>query len=226
MCGELVLIYVKESGNKLEQGDILTHLPKINYNQIENWDAYFTSFSLDSIPEKPIKFEILPTPTSGVILSQTCDLKSGFHVLFAEIRPRNISTNKMDKKIHEIRKIIRDETRSYYLPIDESIDLLKTINIIDFKSLFIVPFDKIMNNNVANFFVARLMSPAQKVLQDKISRFFTRLAFDDFIFLNDDEIIYYSKSDSQDEKNEIINTLSQLGRPTENLSKKFNENSS
>ncbi|MHA1168500.1 MAG: hypothetical protein ACTSRU_11805 [Candidatus Hodarchaeales archaeon] len=57
----------------------------------------------------------------------------------------------------------------------------------NFENIFQVPYD-IINSNISVFFVARLKSPARKVLCDKISRFFTRLAFEEIIFLTDEEI--------------------------------------
>ncbi|MEX2757179.1 MAG: hypothetical protein Q6365_017520 [Candidatus Sigynarchaeota archaeon] len=64
---------------------------------------------------------------------------------------------------------------------------LEEPRIIDFKSLFMVPYDS-LKKNLKTFFVARLIPDARVVLQEKITRFFTRLAYDESIFLTDAEL--------------------------------------
>ena len=70
---------------------------------------------------------------------------------------------------------------------------------LDFKSLFFIPFE-FFQDNIQNFFVGRLKSNALKVLIEKISRFFTRLAYEDVMFLSGDERSHYLNELSEEER--------------------------
>ena len=66
-------------------------------------------------------------------------------------------------------------------------------------------------NNYDDFFVARLKQPLNDVLKEKISRFFTRLAFEDIYFYENDEILYLVKK-GDITKNDVIRNFKIIGR--------------
>ena len=188
------MIYDKNIPKTLEQGDILENIPKITPNQInfdQIKDYWKNTFQSKTLPTKGI-FQVRPILSNGVILSQSCDIRSGFSILFAELTrvPKNKLSSSPKKRIKTIKKIIRDDTRIHYFPRDDEIKLFKEPKLLDFKSLFSIPF-KFFQDNIQNFFVGRLKSIALKVLIEKISRFFTRLAYEDVMFLSGDEIPQY-----------------------------------
>lgn len=190
------MIYDIDIPDNLMQGDILRNLPKISVDSLEISEeelAENTNFwnqlsaSVD-FKHKIWNATVSPTYVCGIILSQTCDLRKDKLILIAEIRnPRiNFSPNK-NKKYHQIQNILKTETRQHYLPKDIRVDELKQVKIIDFTSLFFIPFNFIYEN-IKRLFVARIIDDAHNVLKEKISRFFTRLEYDEPIFLDDDEV--------------------------------------
>ena len=81
--------------------------------------------------------------------------------------------------------------------------------ILDFKTLFLIPYE-FLNENIKEYFIARLKSSARNVLCEKISRFFTRYAFEDVMFLNNDEITPYLDSISKEDRKVAEETLEKL----------------
>jgi len=216
------MIYLKQVPDALKQGDILQNLPKITPNQInfeevkENW---LNSILSDELP-KIANYIVRPLLTNGVILSQSCDIRSGASILFAELK--NLPTNKLSpkdigKRINGIKKIIRDESRTHYFPPSDDVDLFKESKLLDFKSLFLLPFE-FFEENIENYFVARLISEAQKVLCEKVSRFFTRYAFEDIIFLTPNEIAVYLDSIPDEDKKIAKQTLEKIGNRSKLIS--------
>jgi len=82
--------------------------------------------------------------------------------------------------------------------------------VIDFRKIFTIPYNVLMNN-YDDFFVARLKQPLNDVLKEKISRFFTRLAFEDIYFYENDEILYLVKK-GDITKNDVIRNFKIIGR--------------
>ena len=90
------MIYDNNIPSTLEQGDICHNLPKISADQAfsstSNDDIHSSNFWEDfsqsgsSGQKKEWQLSIIPIFTRGIILSQTCDLRPGASVLFAEIR--------------------------------------------------------------------------------------------------------------------------------------------
>ena len=211
------MIYLKEIPRSLEQGDICNNLPKIsplqiNFGNIKEFWIENIKQAESSIPTKPIILETQPSLACGVILTQSCDIRPGSAILFAELRERKEDpfSPKPKGRMNQITKILHTETRFHYFPIDNSIEILKTQKVLDFMTLFIIPYD-FLHDNIKNFFVARLISDAQQVLREKISRFFTRLAFDDIMFLTNDEIGKYIEKYKLN-LDEVKDTLSKFNR--------------
>ncbi|KKM79188.1 hypothetical protein LCGC14_1352440 [marine sediment metagenome] len=208
------MIYLTKVPDILKQGDILQNLPKITPNQIdfdkvkENW---LNSLESAKLPKKA-NYIVKPSLANGVILSQSCDIRSGFSILFAELKnlPINrLSSKDLEKRIKGIKNIIRDDTRAHYFPPSNEIELFKEPKLIDFKSLFLLPY-KFFEENLEKYFVARLINEAQKVLCEKVSRFFTRFAYEDIIFLTNKEIDVYLESISDEDKNIANQTLDKI----------------
>jgi len=182
------------------QGDICKNLPRITPDKVSidmktgliAWEEYLT-YLLEPKTASPVKFSVNPIPTIGVLLTQTCDVRKGKNLLFAELTTDYSQLDEIRRMSNVLKiakkkiNIIRQETRFHFFPADKSIPVLEKLNLLNFENIFQVPYD-IINSNISVFFVARLKSPARKVLCDKISRFFTRLAFEEIIFLTDEEI--------------------------------------
>ena len=207
------MIYDKDIPKTLEQGDILKNIPKITPNQI-NFDHikdyWKNTFQSKTLPTKGT-FQVKPILSSGVILSQSCDIRPGFAILFAELKniPENKLSSSPKKRIENIKKIIRDDTRIHYFPPDNEIELFKEPKLLDFKNLFFIPFE-FFQDNIQYFFIGRLKSYALKILIDKISRFFTRLAYEDVMFLSGDEISQYLNELSEEERIIAVNTIKEF----------------
>ena len=208
------MIYIKEIPETLQQGDILQNLPKITPNQI-NFDLikehWIRSINSEKLPEKT-SFNVKPLLANGVILSQSCDIRPKFSILLAELKdlpPDKLSPTNLEKRIKGIKNIIRDDTRIHYFPPTDEIELFKEPKLLDFKNLFLIPYE-FFQENIEKYYVARLKNEAQKVLCEKISRFFTRFAFEDIIFLKNEEKSFYLESLSGEDKNNAIKTLEKL----------------
>ncbi len=211
------MIYLKDIPKSLEQGDICCNLPKISPTQInfsiikEFWIENIKQAE-SGIPKKPIILEIQPSLSCGVILTQSCDIRPGSAILFAELRERKEEpfSSKPKGRMNQITKILHTETRFHYFPIDNSIEIFEVQKVLDFMTLFIIPYD-FLKDNIKNFFIARLISDAQQVLREKISKFFTRLAFDDIMFLTNEEIAKYIKKNKLNSE-DVKETLSKFNR--------------
>ncbi len=209
------MIYLTQVPDTLKQGDILQNLPKITPNQInfekvkDNWS---NSIASDKLPKKA-NYIVRPLLANGVILSQSCDIRSGSSILFAELKnlPINrLSPKDIERRINGIKKIIRDDTRAHYFPPSDEIELFKEPKLLDFKSLFLLPYE-FFEENLEKYFVARLINEAQKVLSEKVSRFFTRFAFEDIIFLTPNERAFYLDSIPDEDKKIAKQTLEKIG---------------
>lgn len=201
------MFYTLNHENKIEQGDICYNLPKflpsdlISEEPTESiWDNYIESLRNNKIPA--VKFSILPSPKWGVILSQTCDIenaKENASMIIAELNSykdyHNIKelSSKTKKKdyIEKLIDTIRNEPAKHYFP---ELDLKNAERYgpweLDFRTIFFVPIDLVKNNKDI-FWRARLISPGVEVLKEKISRFFTRLAFEECVFFSNIENEYY-----------------------------------
>ena len=209
------MIYDKNTPKTLEQGDILRNIPKITPNQInfdQIKDYWKNTFQSKMLPIKGT-FQVKPILSNGVILSQSCDIRPGFSILFAELTdiPENKLSSSLKKRIRNIKKIIRDDTRIHYFPPDNEIELFKEPKLLDFKSLFFIPFE-FFQDNIHNFFIGRLQNNALKVLIEKISRFFTRLAYEDVMFLSRDEISQYLNELTEEERIIAENTIKEFNK--------------
>jgi len=208
------MIYITKIPVSLQQGDVLQNLPKITPNQI-NFEKvkghWLKSINSNRLPEKA-SYIVKPMPVNGIILSQSCDIRPNFSILFAELKdlpPNKLSLINLEKRIKGIKSIIRDDTRMHYFPPSDEIELLKEPKLLDFKNLFLIPYE-FFQGNLEKYFVARLKNEAQKVLCEKISRFFTRFAFEDIIFLTNSEITSYLDSISDEDKEIAKLTLEKL----------------
>ena len=211
------MIYLKDIPKSLEQGDICWNLPKIspaqiNFSLIKGFWIKNIKQAESGIPREPITLEIQPSLSCGVILTQSCDIRSGSVILFAELREKEEDpfSPKLKGRLNQITKILHTDTRFHYFPIDNSIEILKVQKVLDFMTLFLIPYD-FLKDDIKNFFIARLISDAQKVLCEKISRFFTRLAFDDIMFLTNEEIAKYIKKRKLNLE-QVKETLSKFNR--------------
>ena len=208
------MIYLSQVPDTLKQGDILKNLPKITPNQInfeEVKEYWLNSVESDQLPKKA-NYIVRPSLADGVILSQSCDIRSGFSILFAELNnlPTNrLSPNDLEKRIKGIKNILRDDTRAHYFPPNEEIEFFKEPKLLDFKSLFLLPYE-FFEDNLEKYFVARLIDEAQKVLCEKVSRFFTRFAFEDVIFFTNDEIASYLDSISEEDRGIAKQTIEKI----------------
>jgi len=221
------MFYTLSHKDRVEQGDICYNLPKflpsdLIYEEEATptvWDNYIKSLQEKKTPK--VKFSVLPSPTWGVILTQTCDIenaKEGSSILFAELNEfedyhnfNDLESEKQRKKhINEIIKIIRREPAKLYFP-----ELKLNNNEIlgpwelDFKMIFFVPTDLIKNNKEI-FWKARLINPGLEVLKEKISRFFTRLAFEECLFFSKSENEYYIEYKNK-KKEEIMKIRRECG---------------
>ena len=203
------MIYELSHDGQLEQGDILQNLPFI--------DPFVSNFMSEWLKlvnggeelADPIISEIEPIAKIGILLNQSCDIRRENNLVFAEISAiKNPFSPNSGKKVKQIRKIIRDETRTYYLPISK--DIFEIPHIVDFRRIFTVPAELILQD-LDSFFVARLKKPATIILKEKICRFFTRLAFDDVIFFADHELEAYIK-ETNEPTSSIEAALKQVGR--------------
>ena len=183
------LIYDYNSNNLFEQGDICKNLPKISPESILDLDNCLQLINTNKLGRlTTIEVHIRPILVNGVILSQTCDLRSGNNELFGELKEfKEGFSPKPYKRGTQIKKILRDDTRLHYFPGDEKIEILDFPKVLDLKSLFILPYDFLFSN-INLFFLGRLFPEARTILKDKISRFFSRLEFENEIFLTDEEL--------------------------------------
>lgn len=204
------MFYTLNHEDRIEQGDICYNLPKflpsdLIYEEEATptiWDNYVKSLQEKETPK--VKFSVFPSPTWGVILTQTCDIenaKAGSSILFAELNEiedyhnfEDLTSEKQKKhRINEIIEVIRNEPAKHYFP-----ELKLNDNEIfgpwglDFKMTFFIPIDLIKKYKEL-FWKARLISPGLEVLKEKISRFFTRLAFEECLFFSKNENEYYIK---------------------------------
>ncbi|HME50896.1 MAG TPA: hypothetical protein VKM55_01640 [Candidatus Lokiarchaeia archaeon] len=213
------MIYDIKVPTSFEQGDICHNLPKISIDhpQISNdediiqgldfWEKFVTLQDKNIISQWQVN--ITPIITTGIILSQSCDLRNKSLILFAEIRNFNQNFSKnLPERYNQIRRMLRNETRTHYLPMCKKIEEFKEPKVIDFKSLFLVPYNLLVKK-IDFFFIARLIPEARVVLQEKIARFFTRLAYDEQIFLTDKELDGWKISEKISEK-EFEETKSRL----------------
>jgi len=222
------MLYSLNHEDKIEQGDICYNLPKFLPSDLISelpstnvWDNYLESLRENNIPN--VKFSILPSPKWGVILTQTCDIenaKKGSSILVAELNKiedhpkfEDITSNKKkEKHIDKIIDIIRNEPAKHYFP-----ELRLTNNEIlgpwelNFRMIFFVPVDLIKNNKEI-FWRARLKSPGLEVLKEKISRYFTRLAFEECLFFSKNENDYYIGYKRRNEQ-EIMKIRRECGSP-------------
>jgi len=212
------MIYNTIIPDALEQGDICFNLPKISSAQInfsdkeKDWLHNLKLFEDNKIPDEPIIFNASPVKANGVVLSQSCDIRLGSSILFAELKERKEHFLESTKRrIKQIKKIINDETRFHYFPPDSSISIFGDPKILDFKSLFLIPYD-FLKANLKNFFVARLIPDARIVLCEKISKFFTRLAFENAMYFTNEEIEEYLKDMSKEDIESINRVLLKLNR--------------
>lgn len=216
------MIYSYESNNRLKQGDICCNLPMITSKEMsvaeseESWDAYTNALK----NEETIDFQmvVIPTPVTGVILSQTCDILPRSNLIFSRLLPlpRKERPKKENKITKYIQDIIRNDTRRHYFPNPDngrSITKEDGPYFTNFNEIFILPSDLILKN-LDIFWKARLSMEARVVLCEKIQKYFTRLAFDDVIFFTMEEIklyIKYNKVNPED----IKNVLRRIGRENE-----------
>lgn len=202
------MFYTLNHEDKIKQGDICCNLPKflpsdLIYEEQTNptvWDNYIKSLQENKIPK--VKFSVFPSPTWGVILTQTCDIenaKEGTSILFAELNKienyqnfEDLTSNTQKKnRINNIIKMLRDEPAKHFFPEFVSInDEIFGPWELDFKMIFFVPIDLIKNNKEI-FWKVRLISPGVEVLKEKISHYFTRLAFEECLFFSKNENEYY-----------------------------------
>ena len=211
------MFYTLNHEDKIKQGDICYNLPKflpsdLIYEEEPTptvWDNYIKSLQENKTPK--VKFSVFPSPTWGVILTQTCDIenaKEGSSILFAELNKiedyQNFedlpSVTQKKKRINKIIDMIRDEPAKHYFPelVLMNNDILGPWELA-FKMIFFVPIDLIKNNKEI-FWKARLISPGLEVLKEKISRFFTRLAFEECLFFSKAENESYIELKKRDKK--------------------------
>jgi len=220
------MFYTLNHEDKIKQGDICCNLPKFLPSDLipektstPVWDDYLESLRENNIPN--VKFSVLPSPKWGVLLTQTCDIenaKEGSSILVAELNKiedyqniKNLTTkNKRETHINKIIDMIRDEPAKHYFPelVLINNDILGPWEL-DFKMIFFIPLDLIKNNKEI-FWKARLINPGLEVLKEKISRFFTRLAFEECLFFSKAENESYIELKKRDKK-EIIEIRRKCG---------------
>ncbi|HEY0087717.1 MAG TPA: hypothetical protein VGB37_02670 [Candidatus Lokiarchaeia archaeon] len=212
------MIYNTIVPNNLEQGDIYRNLPKITPIQLnlleikDIWLKYSKEFEEKEVPSDLIRLKVQPIRANGVIISQSCDIRPNNSILFGELKEKKDKfTDNVIKRINQIDKILYDETRNHYFPSDSSIEILKTPKILDLFTFFLVPYE-FLKDNIKNFFVARLNPGARVVLCEKISRFFTRLAFERAMYYSDLELKEYLKELSSEELELIRNLFKRIDR--------------
>lgn len=213
------MIYKYIHNNSLEQGDILINIPKVNpiclfSNENDDpWQEY-----IQCIRDKkynPVEFSILPQPCIGVILTQTCTIENAKEedtLLIAELQKKTEKNpfknpeggkNKKKSYINKIHNSLRhNKPQSHYFPeIDFSADDKYENHEweLNFKTIFSIPINTI-KNNLDIFWKARILSEALVVLKDKISHFFTRLAFDDTIFHSKEEVLFEKRKSLENAK--------------------------
>ena len=170
-----------------------------------NWTKEVTNQSEVNVYKLP-----QPVGVECIVLTQNCDIHREKNLIVAKIKVKNDFSGNAKSRAKQINKIIRNETRSHYLPGSNKISKLQEPYIIDLKEIFTVP-SKMILDNLDVYFIARLKDPAVKILQEKITRFFTRLAYDEEIFYTDEELksrIKTGKSSIDDVKK----ALSQVNR--------------
>ncbi len=221
------MLYTLNHEDKIEQGDICYNLPKFLPSDLipeepstSVWDNYLESLRENKTPK--LKYSLFPSPTWGVVLSQTCDIenaKDDFSILFAELNEikdyKNIddlpSIKKKRSHIQNIIDTIRNEPATHYLP-QLYIDNYRILGPwkLNFKKIFFVRLE-LLKNNKDLFWKARLKSPGLEVLKDKISRFFTRLAFEECLYFSHNENEFYIDDRRKGKREEIMKTRRECG---------------
>lgn len=215
------MAYLLEHDNYIEQGDICSNLPNCLPSNLisesgSKWENYVSSLKSG---EKPaVKLLVYPSPTWGVVLSQTCDIEhpKGDSIIFAELIKydkykdiEKLSKGRQETYIKDILRVLRRQPRKHYLP-----KLFKNGEIygpwyVIFHTIFFVPVE-LVTNNINLFWKARLKEPLRDVLKEKISRFFTRLAFEECLFFSNKEIPYYIEVEGR-VKEEIMKIRKKCG---------------
>ena len=220
------MLYILEHENHIEQGDICYNLPKIlpSYFISEipgspTWEKYIENIKNNTISS--VKFSFYPSPTWGVVLSQTCEVENaeeGASIIFAELKYcekyqdiTSIGKNRSKTYIKNVLKLLRYETPSkLYLPklcIEDGKEYGPWKS--DFRNIFFVPV-KLIEKNLNLFWKARLKIPAVEVLKEKIRHFFTRLAFEESIFFTDSETEEYIICEKRD-RDEVLKVRRSCG---------------
>lgn len=208
------MLYKLEHEDHIEQGDICYNLPKILPSYLiseipgsSTWEKYIENITTNT--DSSVKLSFYPSPTWGVVLSQTCEVENaeeGTSIIFAELKYcekyqdiTTIGRNKSKTYIKSILKLLRYEApSSLYLPklyADDGKNYGPWKS--DFRNIFFVPA-KLIENNLNLFWKARLKNPAVEVLKEKIRHFFTRLAFEECIFFSDSETDKYIINENRD----------------------------
>ncbi len=220
------MLYILGHDDHIEQGDICCNLPKIipSYFMSEipgspKWEKYVENIKTNKTTS--VKFSFFPSPTWGVVLSQTCEVENaeeGVSIIFAELikcekyqEIETLSNKKSKVFIKNMLKLLRYEKPSdLYLP---KLFLRDEKGYgpwrLDFRNIFFVPVN-LIQDNLDLFWRARLKTPAVEVLKEKIRHFFTRLAFDECIFFSDSETDKYIIFEKRD-RDEIMKVRRSCG---------------
>ncbi|OLS12558.1 MAG: hypothetical protein RBG13Loki_3807 [Promethearchaeota archaeon CR_4] len=154
------------------------------------------------------------------MLTQSCDIanaQTGDSIFFAELvtiekKDFDQLSNKLkEKHIEKIIDTVRNHPRFHYFPemVFTSGEGYGPWNM-DFKTVFPVPTE-LITQNIDMFWKARILSEGLDVLKEKISRFFTRLAFEECIFLANNECECYIKTKRKGLEEEIRKVRKALG---------------
>ncbi|UYP48133.1 hypothetical protein NEF87_004418 [Candidatus Lokiarchaeum ossiferum] len=222
------MYYKFKHNDRIEQGDILFDIPKILPESLytvgidDEWNFYVDCLKTDKRPT--VKFSVLPEPTMGVILTQTCNIenaKKGDFLVIGELKKididytsyedfKKLTSNKQKERCikainHQIRDFIRNKPNDHFFP---KINFPNGTKLgpfhLKFKTIFLIPTE-LVKNNLDIFWKARIIDHANVVLKDKIKNYFTRLAFDDCIFMDDSEFKIYRESLGDPEMQKILN---------------------
>ncbi len=184
------MFYSITANGRLEQGDVLRNLPKVGARSITTTKKQSITQAWSRLASalaegKSMTVTFTPENVVAVVLSQSCDLREGREVVLAELRDIDLKGDS-DERVGKIVQILRQNTRYHYFPpIPSSQDMAKPM-LLHLTRTFQVPFEFIMTN-LDKLFVARIRDEAREVLKNKIAGYFSRIAFDDVMYLSDEE---------------------------------------
>lgn len=213
---------------EIRQGDIFKNIPYYspdflmkNLNQDNQEIKNETENIFQEIMRngEVLAVESVIFPTWAILASQDCDIRKDYDLLFFPI-VKYKELKEQDNKKKFIEDDIREWNRFMFLP-KNYIDSSK---VGPFRVLLQNPFYlsyEILEKNIKYCWVSHISDKARKIFLGKITNFFTRLPFDELIFLEFSEIEEYfqikwldawnnKEKEFEESANELIDKIIEL----------------